>query len=51
VNPEAHVDAVVVGVADDALSGPVLRAASDQATGRRAHLQVVHSRDDDPISG
>lgn len=42
VNPETHVDAVVVGVADDAFSGAVLRAAAHEAAGRGAHLHVVH---------
>jgi nucleotide-binding universal stress UspA family protein len=42
VNPAAHADAVVAGLADDPLSGQVLRAAADEAAVRRAHLQVVH---------
>jgi nucleotide-binding universal stress UspA family protein len=41
-NPAVHADAVVAGLADDPLSGPVLRAAADEAGVRRARLRIVH---------
>jgi nucleotide-binding universal stress UspA family protein len=41
-NPAVHADAVVAGLADDPLSGAVLRAAADEAAVMRAHLQIVH---------
>jgi nucleotide-binding universal stress UspA family protein len=41
-NPATRTDPVVVGLADDPLSGPVLRAAADEATVRRASVEVLH---------
>jgi nucleotide-binding universal stress UspA family protein len=41
-NPAARTDAVVAGVADDPLSGPVLRTAAHEAATRRAPVEILH---------
>jgi nucleotide-binding universal stress UspA family protein len=41
-NPAVHAGALVAGLADDPLSGLVLRTAADEAAVRRARLQIVH---------
>jgi len=41
-NPATRADGVVAGLADDPLSGQVLRAAADEATIRRARVEIVH---------
>ena len=41
-NPATHADAVVAGLADDPLSGPVLRATADEAAVRRAPVEILH---------